>query len=212
MVRASSQRSLATVWNRPRRSPNFDKLAIQLSLEKDVTWLEFVEILPLPKYNLHATVEMIVADRGDGRVAFDIVDERSTPDGDAYGLLLLALEYHQIRLIQMDDASINREPRAGNSLRIWEHRAHRIERGVVAAIDRALAGQQPVSVRRLATLAGLSDPLPIVSALMCRGVLETDLSAEKFGLDSSVTRRWDFGVALTTHSRSAARLFARKKP
>jgi hypothetical protein len=212
VARASSQRSLATVRNRPKRLTYFDKLAIQLSLDADVTWLEFVEILPLPEYNLHVTVEMIVADKGDGRVAFDIVNERSPPDADAYGLVLLALDHHQIRLVEMDDVSINKEPRASNSLRIWEHRGHRLERDVVAAIDRALAGRQPVSVRRLATLAGLSCPLPIVSALMCRGVLETDLSAEKFGLNSFVTRRWDLGAALTSHSRSAARLLARKKP
>jgi hypothetical protein len=210
-VARTSQR-LATVRNRPNRSPNFDKLAIQLSLDQDVTWLEFVEILSLPKYNLHVPVEMIVADRGDGRVAFDIVDERSTPDVDADGLLMLALEYHQIRLVEMDDVSINKEPRASNSLRIWERRGHRIERGVIAAIDRAFVGRQSVSVRRLATLAGLSDPLPIVSALMCRGVLEADLSAKTFGRNSLVTRRWDLGAALTTHSRSAARLLARRKP
>jgi hypothetical protein len=212
VARASSRRSLATVRNRPKRSPNFDKLAIQLSLDENVTWLEFVRSLPLPEFNVHATIEMIVADRGDGRVAFDIVDERGPRDMDAGGLLFLALEHHQIRLVEMDDASINKEPRASNSSRIWEYRGHRVERGVLAAIDRAFVGRQSVSVRRLATLAGLCDPLPILSALMCRGVLETDLSAEKFGLNSFVTRRWDLGAALTTHSRSAARLFARKKP
>jgi hypothetical protein len=211
VARASSQR-LATVRNRPKRSPNFDKLAIQLSLDRDVTWLEFVEILPLPKYNLHVPVEMIVADLGDGRVAFDIVDERSTPDADADGLLLLALEHHQMRLVEMDDVSINKEPRASNSLRIWEHRDHRVERGVVAAIDRALAGQQPVSVRRLSTLVGLSDRMAVVSALICQGVLEvTDLS-KKFGPESLVARRWGFLGAAPTSFVRRLDYSQRKKP
>jgi hypothetical protein len=202
VARASSQRSLATVRNRPKRSTNFDKLAIQLSLDDDVTWLEFVEILPLPEFNLHVTVGMIVADRGDGRVAFDIVDERSPPDGDAYGLLLLALEHHQIRLVEIDDVSINKEPRVSNSLRIWRHRGHRVERGLVAAINGAFVGRESVSIRRLGTLVGLSDPLPIVSALMCRGVLEADLSAKKFGSNSLVARRWGYlGAAPTSFVR-----------
>jgi hypothetical protein len=212
VARASSRRRLAAVQKRPKRSKNFDKLAVQLSLDNRVTWLEFVESLPLPEINAHITVGMIVADRDEGRVAFDIVDEHGPRDIDTDGLLLLALEYHQIRLVEIDDVSINKEPRASNSLRIWEHRGHRVERGVVAAIDRAFVGRQSVSVGRLGTLVGLSDPPSIVSALMCRGVLETDLSAKKFGSNSFVTRRWDLSADLTSHSRSAARLFARKKP
>ena len=189
MARTFSRRSLATVRNRPKRSRNFDKLAIQLSLDNDVNWLEYVQILPLPEFNVHVTVEMMVADRGDGRVAFDLIDERSPRDIDADGLLLLALEHHQIRLVEMDDVSVNEEPRVSNSLRIWRHRGHRVERGVVAAIDRALAGQQYVSIRRLGAMAGLSDRMAVVSALICQGVLEvTDLS-KKFGPNSLVARR-----------------------
>jgi hypothetical protein len=198
VARPPSRRSLATVRNRPRRSPNFVKLAIQLSLDPDVTWLEFVEILPLPKYNLHATVEMIVADRSDGRIAFDIVDERSTPDVDADGLLMLALENYQIRLVEMNDKTINKEPIASNALRVWEHRGDRVERGVVAAIDRAFVGRQSISVGKLGMLVGLSEPLPIVSALMCRGVLEADLSTKTFGSNSLVARRWRYPGATPT--------------
>ena len=193
VARASSQRSLATFRNRPKRSRNFDKLAIQLSLDNDVTWLEYVQILPLPEFNVHVTVGMIVADRGDGRVAFDLIDERSPRDIDADGLLLLALEHHQIRLVEMDDVSINKEPRASNSLRIWKHRGHRVERGVVAAIDRALAGRQYVVIRGLGAMAGLSDRMAVVSALICQGVLEvTDLSQK---IRSEFSRGETIGVS-----------------
>jgi hypothetical protein len=221
VARASSRRtlSLATdpgqVRNRraiaktPKRSPSFVKLAIQHSLDPTVTWLEYVESLPLAGCNV--TVEMLVADNDEGRVAFDLVDARPDRDIDAEGLLLLALADHQIRIVEADSVSINEEPRLTNSLRIWRHRSRRIEKGLVAKIDRVLAGQRSVSIRTLAALVGLSEPLAIVSALMCRGVLETDLSI-KFGLNSLVARRWDLGAGLTSHSRSAARLFARKKP
>jgi hypothetical protein len=64
-------------------------------------------------------VEMLVADGGQGRVAFDIVDERPDRNIDDEGLLLLALEHHAIRLAEMDSVSINAEPRAGNAVRIW---------------------------------------------------------------------------------------------
>ena len=221
VARASFRRSLATdpvqVRNRratakiPKRSPNFVKLAIQLLLDPAVTWLEYVESLPLPECNVHVMVGMLVADRDEGRVAFDVIDERPDRDIDEEGLLLIALQHHQIHIVEMDSASINEEPRARNSLRIWRHRGRRVEQGLVAAIDRALAGEQSLSVRILGTRVGLSEPLAIVSALICKGTLDTDLSA-KFGLNSLVTRRWDLGAALTSRSRSAARLFARKKP
>jgi hypothetical protein len=156
-------------------------------------------------------VEMLVADNDEGRVAFDIVDERPYRDIDAEGLLLLALEHHEIRLVEIDSANINAEPRSSNSLRIWRHGDHRVEKGLVAAIDRALAGRQSVSVRSFRTLVGLSEPLAIVSALICKGTLDTDLSI-KFGLNSLVARRWDLGATLISKNHSAVRLFGEKKP
>jgi hypothetical protein len=218
VARASFRRSLATdpgqVRNRraiaktPKRSPSFVKLAIQLSLDPSVTWLEYVESLPFAECTV--MVEMLVADNDEGRVAFDIVDERPVRDIDSEGLLLLALEHHQIRIVEIDSASINDEPRASNSLRIWRHRGLPVEKGLVAKIDRALAGQQSVSIRSLGTLVGLSDPLAIVSTLISKRVLDTDLS-KKFGLNSLVARRWDFGATLISKNHSV-RLFGEKKP
>ena len=193
-----------------KHSPSFVKLAIQLSLDSTVTWLEYVESLPFAECNV--TVEMLVADCAEGRVAFDIVDARPYRDIDAEGLLLLALDHYQIRIAQMDSTTINDEPRASNSLRIWRHRDRQVEKGLVGKIDRALAGQRSVSIRSLGTLVGLSEPLAAASALICRRVLDTDLSI-KFGLNSLVARRWDLGAtALTSHSRLATRLFTRKTP
>ena len=154
---------------------------------------------------------MMVADQSDGRVAFDIVDERPHRDLDTEGLLLLALDHHQIRIVEMDSASIKADPRVSNSLRIWRHRDRRVGRKVVAAVDRALVGQQSVSVKTLGTAVGLSAPLPIVSALICRRVLDADLS-KTFGLHSLVTRRWDFGATLLSKNHSAVQHFGEKKP
>jgi hypothetical protein len=222
VARASSRQSLSVttdprearnrraIAKTPKHSPSFVKLAIQLSLDSTVTWLEYVESLPLAESNV--TVEMLVADCDEGRVAFDIMDVRPDRDIDAEGLLLLALEHYQIRIVEIDSISINDEPRASNSLRIWRHRGRQVEKGLVGKIDRALAGQRSVSIRSLGTLVGLSEPLATASALICRRVLDTDLSI-KFGLNSLVARRWDLGAtALTSHSRLAARLFARKTP
>jgi hypothetical protein len=155
-------------------------------------------------------VEMLVADRDEGRVAFDIVDERPARDIDTEGLLLLALQHHQIRLAEMDSASINAEPRASNSLRIWRHRDYQVKQGLVAAIDRAFAGQQSIPIRTLGTLVGLSEPIVVVSALISQGMMDTDLSV-RFGPDSFVTRRWGLADGLTSHVRSAVRLFAKEK-
>jgi hypothetical protein len=145
-------------------------------------------------------VEMLVADGGQGRVAFDIVDERPDRNIDDEGLLLLALEHHAIRLAEMDSVSINAEPRAGNAVRIWRHRGRQIKQGLVAAIDRALAPHQAIPIRTVGTRAGFSEPMRTVSALICQGMLDTDLSV-KFGLNSFVVRRADLGDELTSHSR-----------
>jgi hypothetical protein len=155
-------------------------------------------------------VEMIVADRSEGRVAFDFVDERPYRDLDTEGLLLIALDHYRIRIIEMDSASIKADPRVSNSLRVWRHRGRRVGRGLVTAIDRAL-GQQCVSIRKLGTLVGLSSPLPIVSALICARVLDADLSTT-FGLDSLVSRRWDSNATLISRNHPAVRLFGVKKP
>jgi hypothetical protein len=220
VARASFRRSLATDpgqirshWPTakiPKRSPNFNRLVTQLWLDPETTWLEYVESLPVPEGNVSVMVEMLVADRDEGRVAFDIVDERPARDIDTEGLLLLALQHHEIRLAEMDSASINAEPRASNSLRIWRHRSLRVKQGLVAAIDRALAGQQSIPIRTLGTLAGFSEPIRTVSALICQGMLDTDLSV-RFGPNSFVTRRPDLGAAITSQSRSAVRLFTRER-
>lgn len=219
VARTSFRRSLATApgqvrsrWPTakiPKRSPNFARLAVRLSLDPDVTWLEYVGSLPFEDCNV--VVEMMVADQSEGRVAFDIVDERPHRDLDTGGLLLLALDHHQIRIVEMDSASIKADPRVSNSLRIWRHRDRRVERKVVAAVDRALVGQQSVSVKALGTLIGLSEPLAIVSALICQRVLDTDLSTT-FGLNSLVARRWDLGATLISKNHSEVRHFGGKKP
>jgi hypothetical protein len=220
VARASIRRSLATDPDQarsrratakiPKRSPNFNRLVIQLWLDPATTWLEYVESLPLPEGNVDVMVEMLVADRDEGRVAFDLVDERPARDLDTEGLLLLALQHHEIRLAEMDSSSINAEPRASNSLRIWRHRDHRVKQALVPAIDRALAGQQSIPIRTLGTLAKFSEPIKTVSALICQGMLDTDLSV-RFGPNSFVARRPDLGAEITSQSRSAVRLFARKK-
>jgi hypothetical protein len=219
VARTSFRQSLATApgqvrsrWPTakiPKRSPNFVKLAIALSLDPDVKWLEYVGSLSFGDCNV--VIEMMVADQSEGRVAFDIVDERPHRDLDTEGLLLLTLDYHQIRIVETDSASIKADPRVSNSLRIWRHRDRRVERKVVAAVDRALVGQQSVSVKTLGTLIGLSEPLAIVSALISRRLLDADLS-KTFGMNSLVVRRWDFGATLLPKNRSAVQHFGGKKP
>jgi hypothetical protein len=223
VARTSFRRGLATdpglVRSRwptakiPKRSPNFRRLVIRLWLDPETTWLEYVESLPLPGANVNATVEMLVVDCGQGRVAFDIVDERLVRDVDDEGLVLLALQHHGIRLTEVDSETIDEDPRVGNSLLIWRHHGHRVNQQLVGAIDRVLAGRQQIKVRTLGTLVGLSQPqlIVIVSALISQGMMDTDLSV-RFGPDSFVTRRWGPAAGVTSQVRSAVRLFARKKP
>ena len=74
---------------------------------------------------------MLVVDCDQGRVAFDIVDERLARDIDDEGLTLLALQRHEIRLAEVDSETINEDPRVGNSSLIWRHHGHRVNQQLV---------------------------------------------------------------------------------
>lgn len=166
-----------------------DEFAIQLLLDPNVTALEFRTSLSFS--GREVPVEMFVADLEDGgRVAFDIIDERPYRDLDAEGLLLLALQSHNVRLIEIDHAAIDAEPRASNSRRIWSYREHQVPARLKAAVDRALASRQRLTIRSLASIIGLQDPMPTIGALVSQGVLAIDL-ARPLGLNSVVGRRSD---------------------
>jgi hypothetical protein len=176
-------KAVPTSWSKT------DQFAIQLLLDAHVTALEFRTSLSLS--GREVPIEMFIADLDDGgRVAFDIIDERPYRDLDAEGLLLLALQSHNIRLIEVDHAAIDAEPRASNSRRIWSHREHRVPTHLRAAIDRALASRQRLTIRSLASLIGLRDPMPTIGALVSQGVLAIDL-ARPLRRNSVVGRRSD---------------------
>lgn len=134
---------------------------------------------------------MFAADLDDGgRVALDIIDERPYRDLDAEGLLLPALQSHNVRLIEIDHAAIDAEPRASNSRRIWSYLEHRVPARPKAAVDRALASRQRLTIRSLASIIGLRDPMPTVGTLVSQGVLAIDL-CRPLGPKSVVGRRSD---------------------
>ena len=180
--RASAPRRTGYVQTRNRDVPQAvpsscskaDEFAIQLLLDPHVTALEFRTSLSFSGRKV--PIEMFVADLDDGgRVALDIIDERPYRDLDAEGLLLLALQSHNVRLIEIDHATIDAEPRASNSRRIWSHREHRVPAYLRAAVDRALASHQRLTIRSLASIIGLRDPMPTTGALVSQGVLAIDL-------------------------------------
>ncbi len=166
-----------------------DEFAIQLLLDPHVTALEFRTSLSFSGREVQ--IQMFVADLDEGgRVAFDIIDERPYRDLDAEGLLLLALESRGIRIIEIDHAAIDAEPRASNTRRLWSAREHRVPAPVRAAVDRALAARQRLTVQSLASIIGLRDPMPTIGALISQGVLAIDLS-RPLGPSSVVCQRSD---------------------
>lgn len=173
------------------RSSDLHKLAVQLSLDPGVRSLSFVTTLPVAGEQV--AVGMLVAEREEGRVAFDIVDGRLHRDIDSEGLLLIALQQHDIARIETDAAAINDEPRASNCKRIWRYRDHRVSAGLLAKIERA-AEMRPLSVRDLGAFAGRGNAMPIACALICRRVLYTDLSV-RFGPGSRIALRGDRDVS-----------------
>ncbi|MFK4522946.1 hypothetical protein ABIF90_000927 [Bradyrhizobium japonicum] len=165
-----------------------DEFAIQLLLDPAVEALEFRTSLPFS--DTEVPIGMFIADLEDGRVAFDLVDARPPRDLDEEGLLLLALEHHGICLVEIDQAAIDKEPRASNCRRIWSYREHRVPAPIRVAIDRALAVRKRLTIRSLASIIGRRDPMRTVGALVSQGVLAVDPSTP-LGLNSVIGRRSD---------------------
>jgi hypothetical protein len=166
-----------------------DQFAIQLLLDPHVRALEFRTSLSFSGREVQ--IQMFVADLDEGsRVAFDIIDGRPYRNLDAEGLLLLALESHGIRIIEIDYAAIDAEPRASNTRRLWSYREHRVPAPVRAAVDRALAARQRLTIQSLGSIIGSRDPIQTIGALVSQGVLAIDPS-KPLGPNSVIGRRSD---------------------
>ncbi|MHC2676988.1 hypothetical protein ACVI1J_009151 [Bradyrhizobium diazoefficiens] len=166
---------------------NCRRLAVQLTLDSTVSSLSFVPTLPLAGEQIE--VGMLVAEYDDGFVAYDVVDERVDRDIDTEGMLLIALDKHDITLRAVDTFSICAQPLAQNCERIWEHRGLEIDRHLGARIERALERDR-LSVRELSHAVGERNITPIVSNLICKRVLCADLATFP-DRDAWVARRSD---------------------
>lgn len=166
---------------------NCRRLAVQLTLDPAVRSLSFVATLPLAGEQIE--VGMLVAEHDDGCVAYDIVDERVDRDIDSEGLLLIALDQHDIILRAVDTFSICAQPLAHHCERIWEHRGLEIDHRLGLRIERALERDR-LSVRELGHAVGERNITPIVSNLICKRVLCTDLATFP-DRDAWVARRSD---------------------
>jgi hypothetical protein len=179
------------------RSSNFHRLAVQLTLDPTVKSLRFVTSLPVADEEV--AVGMLVVERDEGSVAYDIVDERPARDIDSEGLLLIALEKHGITRVEIDARLIGSEPRAGNCKRIWRHRDVEVGPDVIARIDGALETRR-LSVRDLGRATKVRSAMAIACALICRRILCTELST-KFGPASWVARRAGSSVGVSPSVR-----------
>ena len=159
----------------PKRSTNFNRLFIQLSLIALVQSIEYVDTLFLGKCSVR--VGMLVAKRNNSRFAFDIIDERSHRDLDAEGMLLIALQQNGIALVEVDNSIINAEPMATNCMRIWTRRGP-ISDGTKTLVSQALNERGILSIRNLGQMIGLRDPMASVCRLMCEGTVEIDLTQQ----------------------------------
>jgi hypothetical protein len=167
------------------RATNLHRLAVQLTLDPDVLSLELVESLSVAGRDVE--IGMLVAQFKQTAVAYDIVDEREYRDLDSEGMLLIALDLHRIARVEVDADTIQAEPRATNSDRIWGHRGLDVGRSLRADIETALSYQR-MSIKELGSAIGLNNAFPVVCSLMCRRALVSDLSM-KFGPDALIALR-----------------------
>jgi hypothetical protein len=177
----------------PKRSRCFNSLVIQLSVDPLVRSIKYVDSLSALRRRVK--VEMLVAERADGRFAYDLIDERSPRDLDEEGLVLIALQENGIGLIEVDRTQVNKEPQASNCLLIWKHRSHPVEGSARAAIDRALRKHGTLTIRELGEIAGVSHPMRTVCALAWKRLLAVDLSRQ-LDVEARVAKRID------SHARS----------
>lgn len=169
---------------------NCRRLGVQLTLDPAVRSLRFVGTLPVAGEQIE--VGMLVAEHDDGFIAYDIVDERTHRDIDTEGMLLIALDQHNISLRAVDTASICAQPLAYHCERIWEHRAIDIDRSLRTRIERTLERDR-LSVRELGHAVGEHNITPIVCSLICKRLLYCNLST-LLDLDAWVARRSDRAV------------------
>jgi hypothetical protein len=158
----------------PAGSANFGKLVVQFSVSASVRSFEFLASLPV--LGTRVAVEMLVATRQDGRFAYELVDERPVRDLDTEGLLLIALQEHGIRLVEVDGFRLNAEPEATNRAQIWKCRDQPVASTAKAAVEAALIRHGPLPARTLGRMLELPDPLPMLCALACQGTVGLDLS------------------------------------
>lgn len=160
-------------------SEHLSQFAIQLLLDPSIAGVKFVSSLPFLSYEV--PINMLVADLHtdqDNRVAFDVVSERQPWDIDSEGLVQLALQHHRIRLAEIDQADIDVEPLADNCKIIWSHRDHVVPIPLETEINRAFTAHRALTVRSLGRIIGVPDPIAEIGALICQGILLTDLSVK----------------------------------
>jgi hypothetical protein len=172
----------------PKRSRCFNNLALQLLLDPLVRSIKYVDSLSALRRRIK--VEMLIAEREDGRFAYDLIDERPPRDLDEEGLLLIALQENCIGLIEVDRTHVNKEPRAANCLLIWNHRSHPVDDSARRSIDRALRKHGSLTIRKLGEIARVSNPMKTVCALVAKGALAVDLS-RRLDAEATVSRRID---------------------
>ncbi|TFV44504.1 hypothetical protein [Bradyrhizobium niftali] len=165
-------------------SEKLSQFAVQLLLDPAIPAVNFIRGLPFLKREV--PIDMLcVNTEASGRVAFDVLSERRYWDLDHEGLVQLTLQHHRIRLVEVDRADIDAEPRASNCKLIWSHRDHPVPTPLEKAITRALTAHPGLTARSLGDMIGVRDPRPEISALICQGMLVTDLSV-KFGPSSAL--------------------------
>lgn len=163
----------------------WQRLAVQLTLAPAVHSLSFVAALRLAGEQID--VGMLVAEYDDGLVAYDIVDERDDRDIDTEGMLLIALDQHEISVSAVDSSSIFAQPLSRNCELIWKHRGIEVDPDIVVRIEHALEGDS-LSVRELGHAVKERNVVPMVASLICKRVLYTDPFVE-LDMDAWIARR-----------------------
>ena len=181
-------KSAKTACPIPARSPLLRRALIQLTLDPDVSTLEFVGSVMVG--DVEVRVDAVLVTRCDRKWRLDLVEYVGAKDIDEAGMMLVAFDRLSLPALTMTTTEIGREPRATNADMVWNCRNELVRAGDRSSILQTLTehGQLPL-IEAAAAARACADPVAAVLAMVCGGILEIDLDCGSIGPETPVRRR-----------------------
>lgn len=176
--------SVKTMKPVPMDDPETEKALIHLTLDRNVTAIDYFEQIQTGDAMINADAIFIRDHRG--RHLLDIESKRISAQVARLAKELL------IPLRTISKANLLEEPRSSNESEVWAHRGHAVPVHFRMQIVAELGRKRALRMSELeAAIVGFKSIRPSILALACAGVVQIDLDAAPLGPGSMVrSERW----------------------